>query len=53
MKIFKLIAVSFAGDEFKWRGVLIAAAVLTVFSWLIFVAGLKLTIPLTPAFLGS
>ena len=48
-----IILVSLAGDEFKWRGVIIAAAVLTVFSWLIFVAGLKLTIPLTPAFLGS
>ena len=44
---------SFAGDEFKWRGVLIAAATLTVFSWLIFVAGLKLTIPLWPLFLAK
>lgn len=46
-----IIAVSFAGDEFKWRGVLIAAAVLTFFSWLIFVAGLNLTIPLWPIFI--
>lgn len=48
-----IIAVSFAGDEFKWRGVLIAAAVLTFFSWVIFVWGLKLTIPMWPSFLGS
>jgi Tripartite tricarboxylate transporter TctB family len=45
--------VSFAGDEFKWRGVIIAAAVLTVFSWAVFVWGLGLTIPLWPAFLAS
>jgi hypothetical protein len=45
--------VSFAGDEFKWRGVIIAAAVLTAFSWAVFVWGLGLTIPLWPAFLAS
>jgi len=48
-----IVMVSFAGDEFKWRGVIIAAAVLTVSSWLIFVAGLSLTIPLWPAFLAK
>ncbi|GAB4559682.1 MAG: tripartite tricarboxylate transporter TctB family protein [Rhizobacter sp.] len=46
-----IIIVSFAGDEFKWRGVIIAAIALTAFSWLIFVAGLSLTIPLWPSFL--
>ncbi|MBX3618707.1 MAG: tripartite tricarboxylate transporter TctB family protein [Rhizobacter sp.] len=46
-----IILVSFAGDEFKWKGVLIAAAVLTTFTWLIFIVGLKLIIPLWPAFL--
>jgi len=46
-----IIIVSFAGDEFKWRGVIIAAVSLTAFSWLIFVAGLSLTIPLWPSFL--
>lgn len=44
---------SLAGDEFKWKGVLVNAIVLTVFSWLIFVAGLKLTIPLWPTFLAN
>lgn len=47
-----IVAVSFAGDEFSWLGVLVAAVVLTVFSWLIFVYGLNLTIPMWPAFLG-
>ena len=41
-------AVSFAGDEFHWKGVLAAAVVLTIGSWVIFVWGLKLTIPLWP-----
>ena len=46
-----IIMVSAAGDEFRWRGVIVSAAVLTVFSWLVFVVGLKLTIPLWPRFL--
>ena len=41
---------SLAGDEFKWRGVVINAIVLTIGAWGIFVAGLKLTIPLYPWF---
>lgn len=40
--------VSLAGDEFHWKGVLAAAAVLTAGSWVIFIWGLKLTIPLWP-----
>jgi len=47
-----IIITSLAGDEFHWKGVLINAIVLTFFSWLIFVYGLKLTIPVWPAFLG-
>jgi len=42
---------SLAGDEFRWRGVIASAAVLTAGSWLVFVWGLKLTIPVWPAFL--
>jgi hypothetical protein len=41
---------SLAGDEFRWRGVVINAIVLTFGSWVIFVWGLKLTIPLWPRF---
>jgi hypothetical protein len=47
-----VVMVSFAGDEFSWRGVLISAIVLTFFSWLVFIAGLKLTIPLWPSFMA-
>ena len=41
-----------AGDEFHWKDALINAVLLTIFSWFIFVWGLKLTIPLWPAFLA-
>ena len=46
-----IVMVSFAGDEFKWRGVIVASIVLTVFAWFVFVWGLKLTIPLWPSFI--
>lgn len=48
-----IIVVSFASTEFKWPGVLIASVVLDVFSWLVFVKGLNLTIPLWPAFMAA
>ncbi len=48
-----IIMTSLASEEFRWRGVLISAVVLTAFAWLIFIAGLKLTIPLWPKFLVS
>lgn len=45
-----IIVSSLAGDEFRWRGVIANAIVLTVGSWAVFVLGLKLTIPLWPRF---
>ena len=48
-----IIVVSFASTEFKWPGVLVASVVLDVFSWLVFVKGLNLTIPLWPAFMTA
>ncbi len=44
---------SIAGDEFHWRDAVINAVVLTIGSWLIFIYGLKLTIPLWPSFLAG
>ena len=41
---------SMAGDEFRWKGVLATAVVLTVGAWAIVILGLKLTIPLYPWF---
>jgi drug/metabolite transporter (DMT)-like permease len=43
---------SLAGDEFRWKGVLAAAVVLTAASYLIFIFGLKLTIPVWPSFMA-
>lgn len=49
-----LVLVSaWASEEFHWKDALINAAILTVGSWLIFIYGLKLTIPLLPTFLGA
>ncbi len=45
--------VSLAGDEFHWKGVLLNCVVLTLGSWLIFIWGLNLTIPLKPTFFGG
>lgn len=46
-----IIIASLAGDEFHWVGVLVSCVVLTLGSWLIFIKGLNLIIPLWPAFL--
>jgi hypothetical protein len=48
-----IVMVSFAGDDFSWKGVIATAVVLTLGSWVIFIWGLNLTIPLKPAFMGS
>jgi drug/metabolite transporter (DMT)-like permease len=44
---------AWAGDEFHWKDALINSIVLTVGSWLIFIKGLSLTIPMWPSFLAS
>lgn len=43
-----VIVSSLAGDEFHWKDALISAVVLTIGSWVIFIWGLKLTIPVWP-----
>ena len=47
-----IIMISFASNEFNWKSVLISCVVLTAGSWVIFIWGLNLTIPLMPAFMG-
>ena len=42
-----------AGNEFHWKDALINSIVLTAGSWVIFIWGLKLTIPLWPTFIGG
>lgn len=46
-----IVVVSLAGDEFRWKGVIIASIGLTAFAWAVFVWGLKLTIPVLPVFM--
>lgn len=43
-----IIIASLAGDEFHWRDVLVMSVILTLGSWLVFVKGLSLTIPIWP-----
>jgi hypothetical protein len=52
LPLLVLIA-SYAGDEFHIGEVAINSVVLTVFSWVIFIWGLNLTIPLWPSFIGA
>jgi hypothetical protein len=48
-----VILSSLAGNEFHWKDALINSIVLTAGSWVIFIWGLKLTIPLWPSILGA
>jgi Tripartite tricarboxylate transporter TctB family len=48
-----VVLASLAGDEFSLRGVIASAVVLAVGCWAIFILGLKLVIPLWPAFLAG
>jgi hypothetical protein len=47
-----IVIAALAGDEFHFGEALINAAVLTLGSWLVFIKGLGLILPLWPAFLG-
>lgn len=47
-----IIVSSLASEEFTWLGSIISAVVLTVGSYLVFIKGLGLIIPLWPAFMG-
>ena len=44
---------SLAGDEFKLKEVIVNIVILTVGSWLVFIKGLNLVIPLWPSFLAA
>lgn len=49
LPILALVA-ALAGSEFHWKDALINAVVLTLGSWVIFIWGLNLVIPMWPAF---
>ena len=46
-----ILMCSLAGDEFHWKDVIVSVVVLTLGSWLIFIKGLSLVIPLWPKFI--
>jgi hypothetical protein len=46
-----VVVAALAGDEFHWGEVLLNAAILTAGSWVIFIWGLNLMIPLKPWFM--
>lgn len=48
-----IFVASMASGEFHLKEVLINCVVLTLFSWLVFIKGLGLTIPLIPTFLTA
>lgn len=48
-----VVIAALAGDEFHWGEALANAVVLTIGSWVIFIWGLKLTIPLWPTIFGA
>ena len=46
-----IVMASLAGDEFHWKDAIISVVVLTLGSWLIFIKGLNLVIPILPKFI--
>jgi len=46
-----IIVSALAGDEFHWKDSVIRVVVLTLGSWLIFIKGLNLVLPLWPSFI--
>ena len=46
-----IIVSALAGDEFHWKDALLNTLVLTIGSWLIFIKGLNLVLPLWPKFI--
>lgn len=48
-----IITCSLAGDEFHWGSAIAEAVVITIFSWLVFIKGLNLVIPLWPTMFGA
>lgn len=46
-----IVVAALAGDEFHWKDALLNVLILTIGSWLIFIKGLNLVIPLWPKFI--
>ncbi len=48
-----IIVAALAGDEWHWKDSIISVVVLTLGSWLIFIKGLSLVIPMWPTIMAS
>ena len=48
-----IVLSTLAGDEFKLKEALLNSAILTLMSWLIFIRGLRLVIPVWPEIFGG
>jgi hypothetical protein len=46
-----IVVAALAGDEFHWKDALLNTVILTLGSWLIFIKGLNLVIPMWPKFI--
>jgi hypothetical protein len=46
-----IVVASLAGDEYHWKDAIVSIVVLTLGSWLIFIKGLNLVIPLWPKYI--
>jgi hypothetical protein len=54
VSMFALIVISsFASHEFRWKEAIIVSIVMAVITYVVFIMGLRLTIPVLPAFLDS
>ena len=54
VSMFALIVISsFASHEFRWKEAIFVSIVMAVITYVVFVMGLKLTIPVLPAFLEN
>lgn len=50
--MFALVGISsYASHEFHWKEAVILSIVMAIITWVVFIYGLKLTIPVLPAFL--
>src|SRR6187431_2425896 len=53
LELFKALISSWASDEFSWKATVGNAIVLILMSWLIFIKGLSLIIPMWPTIFGA
>ena len=54
VSMFALVVISsFASHEFRWKEAIVLSIVMAVITYVVFIMGLKLTIPVLPAFIEN